>query len=108
MKWKGDMKGDNKMNFIHAFYSIFILTTLYIIKLILFRVENTFIKLIMSISIITLIILGETLFDSIQINDAKMWMIAIPVSVFLICEAILDVITTWYTYDEKKIIYYCL
>jgi hypothetical protein len=108
MKWKGDMKGDNKMDFIHAFYPIFILTSLYIIKLILIRVEHTLIKFIMSISVIALIVLGETLFDSIQTNDARMWMIAIPVSIFLICESILDAIATWYTYDERKIIFYSL
>ena len=64
MKWKGDMKGDNKMDFIHAFYPIFIFTFLYLIKICLIRVQYTLIKFVMAISVICLIILGETLFDS--------------------------------------------
>jgi hypothetical protein len=62
----------------------------------------------MAISVISLIILGETLFDSNQKNDARMWMLAIPVSIFLILESILDALTTWNTKDEKKIIFYSL
>lgn len=108
MKWMGDKKGDNKMDFIHAFYPIFIFTFIYLMKLCLIKVKHTFIKFIMAISIISLIILGETLFDSIKTNDARMWMLAIPVSVFLIMEAILDAIGTWFTLDDKKIIFYSL
>ncbi len=108
MKWKGDMKGDNKMDFIHAFYPIFIFTSLYLIKLCLIRVQYTLIKFVMAISVISLIILGETLFDSNQANDARLWMLAIPMSIFLTMEAILDALATWNTRDEKKIIFYSL
>lgn len=56
----------------------------------------------MACSILIMIALGESLFDKSKKNDAPVWLLAIPISMFLISQAILDVLFARYTLDPKK------
>ena len=78
------------MDFYEAFSPIFVFLVMYIIKQICFRVDYCMIKFVMCLSVIVLTIIGESHFDVSQNNDAPIWLMAIPISAFLIGQALMD------------------
>ena len=83
-KWQGDIENDGHMDFYDCFYPLFSVTLLYICKLIMFRHKHSFIRFINALSVILLIVLGESLFDKSSSNDAPVWLLSIPISMFLV------------------------
>jgi hypothetical protein len=71
------------MCFKDAMRPLSILSGLYLLKVFFLLTENTFIKIGMAISVIVSIYLGDTLFDSDPHNNVPLWLLAIPISIFL-------------------------
>lgn len=91
-KWKGDIYNDGHMDFYQCFYPLFTATMLYLCKLAFLIHKNSLLRFMMACSVIIMIVLGESLFDKSIKNDAPVWLLAIPISMFLISQAMLDVI----------------
>jgi len=106
--WKGDVWHDNKMDFYQCFNPLFIATTLYLCKLGFLHHKYTLLKFLMALAVIILVFLGNSLFDKSLNNDAPTWLLAIPISMFLITQAFLDVIACFYTQDIKLRLFYFL
>ena len=96
------------MDFYEAFSPIFVFLVMYIIKQICFRVDYCMIKFVMCLSVIVLTIIGESHFDVSQNNDAPIWLMAIPISAFLIGQALMDALFYYQTTDIKKRVFFCL
>ena len=90
------------MDFYQCFYPLFTSTMLYICKLGMLHHKHSILRFMNASAVIILIVLGESLFDSSATNDAPVWLLAIPISMFLISQALLDVIQVWTTKDVKK------
>ncbi len=71
------------MCFKDAMKPLLILTGLYLLKVFCLLTENAIIKTVMAVSVIVSIYLGNTLFDSDPHNNVPLWLLAIPISIFL-------------------------
>ena len=83
-KWKGDIFNDGHMDFYQCFYPLFTATMLYICKLGMLHHKHSLLRFMNASAVIILIMLGESLFDKSISNDAPVWLLAIPISMFLI------------------------
>lgn len=84
--WKGDDNGKDKhMDFNEAFRPMFILIGLSFVKLILFKNTSDIYIAIIGISGIVFARLIETYFDRDENNDARLWLVAIPLTTIFIC-----------------------
>ena len=59
-------------------------------------------------SVIFLIIVTESHFDNDVENDAPAWLLGIPISIFMLCQILLDAKFVIETTDVKKRIFHCL
>ena len=59
-------------------------------------------------SVILFIIAAESHFDRDLENDAPAWLLGIPISIFMICQTILDAKFVFYTRDVRIRIFHCL
>jgi uncharacterized membrane protein YcaP (DUF421 family) len=84
------------MDFYQCFKPLYTATLLYLVKVALFYHEHSRLRILMASSVIMLIVLGESLFDKSSKNDAPVWLMAIPISIFIISQAALDVIKARY------------
>lgn len=82
--WTGDIYNDGHMDFYQCFYPLFTVTMLYICKLAMLIHKHSFLRFLNAVSVILLIVLGESLFDKSRTNDAPVWLLSIPISMFLI------------------------
>ena len=83
-KWKPDVDGDNKMDFYEAWAPMFVFISFYVMKLFCCRVQYALIKFLMCVSVIVFAWLGESHFDRNKENDAPIWLLSIPITVFIL------------------------
>ena len=89
-KWTKDQRGDGKPDFYHIFYPLFWCIGLYFFKISCIKTDHVYLKVIMCISVIFLALVCESHFDRNLHNDAPLWLLSIPLSIFLVCQALLD------------------
>lgn len=106
--WKADKNNDGNMDFFEAFRPMFIFISLYVFKITCIRTEYSVIKVVTCITLILLTIIGESHFDKNLENDAPIWMLAVPISIFLTCQAIHDLQFYYQTKSFKLRMFYCL
>ena len=87
---------------------IFVFIGLAFLKQACFRVEQCCLKFSCCCAIILLTVIGESHFDIYENNDARIWLLAIPISIILMSQAIMDAVFYYTTTDIKKRIFYCL
>jgi hypothetical protein len=87
---------------------MFYFVSLYILKLCCLRTPCSGIKFVACFAIIMLTVVGETLFDNSKRNDAPIWLLAIPISILLVCQAMLDFYHFCYCDGFKERMFYCL
>lgn len=107
-EWARDFPEDEHIDFFDAFMPIFYFVSFYILKLTCLRTKYCVIKVIASVSVISLTILGETLFDKSDRNDAPIWLLAIPISILLVCQALLDYFHLQDVRAFKDRMFFCL
>ena len=72
------------------------------------RVEHGPIKFLMSLSVVMFAYLGESHFDRSKNNDAPIWLLGIPITIFILGQSLMDALFYYQTKDIKKRIFYCL
>ena len=87
---------------------MFYFVSLYIIKLSCLKTEYVLIKTVASLAVIAFIIMGETLIDRSDINDTPIWLLAIPITILLTCQALLDYYHFKNNRSFKKRMFFCL
>ena len=85
-----------------------ILTGLFLFKQLCCKADNQLICTVMAATVIALVFLGKRLFDESNENDPPKWLLAIPVSIWIVCLAVLDWSFLTYTTDIKKRVFYNL
>lgn len=80
------------MDFYLAFRPIFILLILFVAKISCFRTEYLAIKLCIAVSALSIAVISETYFDNDFQNDSSLCILALPISIILISQAILDML----------------
>ena len=89
-QWTKDEQGDGKPDFFYIFYPLFWCIGLYFFKISCIKTDHVYLKVIMGISVIFLAYVCESHFDRNRHNDAPLWLLSIPLSIFLVCQALLD------------------
>ena len=107
-EWARDFTDDENQDFFDAFTPMFYFVSLYIMKLSCLKTEHVWVKLVASFAVISFIIMGETLFDRSDRNDAPIWLLAIPITVLLSCQATLDFYHFYNTRSFKTRMFFCL
>lgn len=89
--WQVDKNNDGHMDFYEAFRPMFIFICLYMFKLSCLRTDYTEIKMITCFAFLYLTNIGESHFDRNLYNDYPIWMLAVPISLILTCQAVHDI-----------------
>jgi hypothetical protein len=94
--------------FVHIFTPIFVFFPFYFIKLMFFKVEYTFLKIISCFSLIAFVEMSNTHFDQDTKNNLPIYYISIPIILVLLCQSIIDVYEFKYQNDPYKRLFFCL
>ena len=101
---------DSGLDFIDVCHPLVILSTLYLMKIVLCRTETTMEVSIITICLYSLIFIGYCLFDKPLSNvheyDPPYWHLAIPIGGILLCEGWLNLKEFWFTEDLRTRIFY--
>lgn len=96
------------MDFFEWVTPMFIFICLYAFKLTCIVSEYTIYKVAACFAFVLLAVTGESHFDRSRDNDAPIQLLAVPISIMLICQAIHDLHVYKETKDFKKRLFYCL
>jgi len=106
--WVPDIDNDGEVNFNRVCRPIYILISLYLFKTLCLQSKYWYFKIIIAISFAVLADLAATYFDATEKNDTGLHILAIPISVILIGQAIIDAAFLFGTTDIQTIIFYSL
>lgn len=100
-KWQLDVSNDNLMDFYDVFRPIQVLIWIYLFKELMIKSSYGMMKVIMALSALWIAIIVNSYFDSDLNNDAQLWILAIPISIVLFCQAYIDFHFYFYNPDSK-------
>ena len=89
------------MDFYDVFRPIQVLIWIYLFKELMIKSSYGMMKVIMALSALWIAIIVNSYFDSDLNNDAQLWILAIPISIFLFCQAYIDFHFYFYNQDSK-------
>lgn len=87
---------------------VFILVGIFVFKVVFLRSDYDAIKLVMALSSLILIGVTSTYLDKEESNNAKLTILAAPISAILIMQALLDYCFLYHTQSLPKRLFYCL
>ena len=97
---------DDTNSVVRCFIPLLILSFLYLIKIICFRVKNSIMHLAISISVASMAFAFESHFDRNDIENAPLYIVAIPVSCILLAISFQQLLEMYYEADECLIIFH--
>ena len=96
---------DDNNSVVRCFIPLLILSFLYLIKIICWRVKNSIMHLAISISVASMAFAFESHFDSNDIENAPLYIVAIPISCILLAISFQQLLEMYYEADEYLIIF---
>mmetsp|Transcript_5040 Transcript_5040/g.7576 ORF Transcript_5040/g.7576 Transcript_5040/m.7576 type:complete len:324 (-) Transcript_5040:79-1050(-) len=107
-EWEPDSATDNIMDFYDAFRPIFVLVGLYLVKVSLIKATHDFGKVILALASVGIAFICHSYFDSDQHNNVRLELLALPISVILVGQVVLEWATIRSTTDRQKRLFYFL